>query len=161
MKPVIIGLGLTLLLILGGVILVSRTNNAAVLSQNQEVKAGVDRTEHDWGQIGINNGKVRAEFAITNSGMAALQLANVVTSCACTTAQVVIGGKASPYFGMHTKSGWTGQIEPGQSAKLVVEFDPLFHGPQGIGQITRQTTVETNDPGQRQLTFITTAEVIK
>lgn len=159
MKTVVIGLGLTLLLIAGGVFLVMRTNNSAVLSQGQGVTVAVDRASHDWGQIGIDNGKVQAEFILINSGSAPLQLGNIVTSCACTTAQVVIGGKASPYFGMHTKSGWTGQVDPGQSAKLVVEFDPLFHGPQGVGQITRQTTVETNDPAQKLLTFITTANV--
>lgn len=161
MKTMLIGLGLTLLLIFGGVVLVTKTNNTAVLSQSEAVQVNTDRTDYDWGEIGINNGKVWAEFVIANTGSAPLELGNVKTSCACTTAQVVIDGQASPYFGMHTKSGWTGEVAPGESAKLIVEFDPLFHGPQGVGQITRQTTVETNDPTQKLLTFITTAEVVR
>ena len=160
MKLIIVGLSLTLLLVFGGVFLVTRTNNSASLAGSQTTQVSVDKTSHDWGEIGINNGKVQAEFSLTNTGSAPLQLANISTSCMCTTAQAVIDGKASPYFGMMQKSSWTGQVEPGKSAKLIVEFDPAFHGPQGIGQITRQTTVETNDPNQRQLTFTATANVI-
>jgi len=160
MKLILVGLSLTLLLILGGVFLVSKTNNKASLAGGQNTQVSVDKTSFDWGTIGINDGKVKAEFDLKNSGTAPLELANVSTSCMCTTAQVVIEGKASPYFGMHQKSSWTGQVEPGKSAQLIVEFDPLFHGPQGVGQITRQIVVETNDPGQKQLTFNLTAEVI-
>ena len=161
MKLILIGLSLTLLLIFGGVFLVSKTNNKASLAGGQNTQVSVDKTSYDWGEIGINDGKVQAEFTLTNAGAASLQLANVSTSCECTTAQIVIEGKASPYFGMHQKSSWTGQVEPGKSAKLIVEFDPAFHGPQGIGQITRQAVVETNDSKQRKLTFVTTANVIK
>lgn len=161
MKLILIGLSLTLLLIFGGVFLVTKTNNRASLTTNQTTQVSVDKTSFDWGEIGINNGKVQAEFNLTNTGSAPLQLANVSTSCMCTTAQIEIEGKRSPYFGMMQKSSWTGQVEPGKTAKLIVEFDPAFHGPQGVGQITRQAVVETNDPDQRQLTFVTTANVIK
>lgn len=160
MKPILVGLSLTLLLIFGGVFLVSKTNNEASLAGNQDTQVSVDKTSFNWGTIGINDGKVQAEFNLKNNGTAPLELANVSTSCMCTTAQVIIGGRPSPYFGMHQKSSWTGEVSPGQSAQLVVEFDPAFHGPQGIGQITRQIVVETNDPTQPQLTFVTTADVI-
>lgn len=160
MKLILMGLSLTLLLIFGGVFLVTKTNNKASLATSQTTQVTVDKTSFDWGTIGINDGKVQAEFGLTNTGSAPLQLANVSTSCMCTTAQVIIEGKASPYFGMMQKSSWTGQVEPGKSAKLIVEFDPAFHGPQGIGQITRQAVVETNDPDQKQLTFSLNAEVI-
>lgn len=161
MKLILVGLSLTLLLIFGGVFFITKTNNRASLATNQTTQVAVDKTSFDWGEIGINNGKVQAEFDLKNSGSAPLQLANVSTSCMCTTAQVEIEGKRSPYFGMMQKSSWTGQVEPGKTAKLIVEFDPAFHGPQGVGQITRQAVVETNDPDQRQLTFVTTANVIK
>ena len=159
MKLILMGLILTLLLIFGGVFFVSKTNNPASLATSQTTQVSVDKTNFDWGTIGINDGKVQAEFDLKNSGPAPLQLANISTSCMCTTAQVMIEGKVSPYFGMHQKSSWMGQVEPGKSARLVVEFDPAFHGPQGIGQITRQIVVETNDPDQKQLTFNLTANV--
>ncbi|MBU2051665.1 DUF1573 domain-containing protein [Patescibacteria group bacterium] len=159
MKLILIGLSLTLLLIFGGVFFITKTNNRASLAGSQTTQVSVDKTSHDWGEIGINNGKVQAEFSLTNTGSAPLQLANISTSCMCTTAQAVIEGKASPYFGMHQKSAWTGQVEPGKSAKLIVEFDPAFHGPQGVGQITRQVVLETNDTNQKQLTFNLTANV--
>ena len=160
MKLILIGLSLTLILIFGGVFLVAKTNNVASLNGSQITQLTIDKTSHDWGTIGINDGKVQTEFNLTNNGNAPLELANVSTSCMCTTAQVEIEGKRSPYFGMHQKSSWTGQVAPGKSAKLIVEFDPAFHGPQGTGQITRQIVVETNDPSQRQLTFTASAEVI-
>ena len=159
MKLILIGLSLTLLLIFGGVFFVAKSNNRASLVSGQTTQVTTDKTSYDWGTIGINNGKVQAEFNLTNAGSAPLQLANVSTSCMCTTARVEIDGKASPYFGMHQQSSWTGEVVPGNSAKLIVEFDPAFHGPQGIGQITRQVVVETNDPGQKQLTFTTAANV--
>jgi hypothetical protein len=161
MKTIIIGLILTLVLVFGGVFLVTKTSQVATLAQDQNVNVTIDKLSHDWGQIGINDGKVRAEFALTNSGSASLKLANVSTSCMCTTAQVEIDGRKSPYFGMHQKSSWSGEVAPGGVAKLVVEFDPAFHGPEGIGQITREITVETNDPDQKQLAFTTSAVVTK
>ena len=160
MKTILIALSLTLLLIFGGVFLVTKTNNRASLATSQSTQVTVDKTSFEWGTIGINDGKVQAEFTLTNTGSAPLQLANISTSCMCTTAQVEIEGKKSPYFGMMQKSSWTGQVEPGKSAKLMVEFDPAYHGPQGIGQNDRQVTVETNDPGQKKLTFYVTSKVI-
>jgi hypothetical protein len=161
MKTILIGLVVTLVLIFGGVFWLSKTGQSATLAQNEDARVSVDKTSYDWGTIGIKNGKVKAEFSLTNTGSSPLELANISTSCVCTTAQLEIVGKRSPYFGMHQKSAWTGRVESGQSAKLVVEFDPAFHGPEGVGAITRQVEVETNDPSQKLLTFVTTAIVTK
>ncbi len=161
MKTIVIGLAVTLLLIFGGVFWLSKSGQSATLAQNQDARVSVDKTSHDWGTIKINGGKVQAEFNLTNTGSSPLQLANVSTSCMCTTAQVEIDSKKSPYFGMHQKSSWSGQVEPGKSAQLIVEFDPAFHGPEGVGAISRQIEVETNDPTQKLLTFEATAVVTK
>jgi len=160
MKLILIGLSLTLLLIFGGVFLVSKTNNPASLATSQTTQVSTDKTSFDWGTIGINDGIVEKTFTITNNGAGPLKLAGVVTSCMCTTAQVKTSDSLSPAFGMHQKSSWSEQVEPGQSADLIVAFDPAFHGPSGVGAITRIVTVDTNDASQPQLSFTLTANVV-
>lgn len=150
---IIIGLVLTTLIILiGGIFLVSKTS-LPQLTTSQEVHAQVDKTSHDWGNIPLSGGNVQKTFTIKNTGKAVLELANITTSCMCTTVQVVINDQKSPYFGMHSKSSWVGKVPPDNQAEILVEFDPAFHGPSGVGQITRQISLETNDPNQPKLTF--------
>lgn len=149
---------LTLAIIGGGSYLVVKSSPSQ-LSADQSTVATTTETSFDWGTIGINNGKVQKTFVIKNSGSSPLKLNNVVTSCMCTTAQVVINGQSSPAFGMHAKSSWSGEVLPGQSADLVVVFDPAFHGPSGVGSITRIVTVDANDAKNSQLSFTLTANV--
>jgi hypothetical protein len=159
-KILIVGAVLiTLAIIVGGVLLVVKSGPSQ-LTVTQEVEVEVPETSYDWGEIGINDGIVQKTFLIKNSGSAPLQLNNVVTSCMCTTATLSIDGQVSPAFGMHAKSGWLGTVAPGEAAALVVEFDPAFHGPSGVGVISRQITLNTNDSNQPQLTFNLTAKVI-
>ncbi len=150
---------LTAAIIGGGSYLVVRSSPSQ-LSSDQSAVATITETSFDWGTIGINNGKVQKNFTIKNNGSSPLRLNNVVTSCMCTTAQVVINGQSSPAFGMHAKSSWSGEVEPGQNADLVVVFDPAFHGPSGVGAITRIITVDTSDAKNPQLSFTLTANVV-
>ena len=150
----------TIVILFGGVFLVSKIGNTPQLEVAQEASLSIEETSHTWGDIGINDGNVQKTFIIKNSGPGTLELANIATSCMCTTAQVIIDGKPSPHFGMHSKSGWVGEVSPNGEAELIVEFDPAFHGPSGVGQITRQINLETNDANQPKLTFNLTANVI-
>jgi len=118
------------------------------------------KTDHDWGTIGINDGKVRATYTIKNEGTESLKLFNIVTSCACTTAQIKVGEKTSPEFGMHTKSQYVSEVSPKKTAELIAVFDPAFHGPSGTGPITRQIMIETNDKTNPQLAFTAEAVVV-
>jgi len=79
----------------------------------------------------------------------------------CTTAQVIIDGKSSPLFKMHQKSAWTGEVQPGKEAELKVIFDPAFHGPSGVGAMTRQIEVATNDKNNPKLEFMLKGVVVK
>jgi hypothetical protein len=104
----------------------------------------------------MKDGIVTKEFEIKNTGNQTLKLFNVSTSCMCTTAKF----EGSPeIFGMHTKSNSVKEVAPHQSTKLQVIFDPAFHGPSGIGPITRQVSVQTNDPDHTELDFTLTAMV--
>ncbi len=159
-KIIIAIITLTLLIIIGGVSFLSKTGSTQ-LQTSKEVHFQILETSHDWGEIPINNGNVNKTFRIENNGPEVLELANISTSCMCTTAQVTINDQVSPFFGMHSKSSWLGQVPAGQSAQVFIEFDPAFHGPNGTGQVTRQVSIQTNDPNNPLITFNLTGNVIK
>ncbi len=166
MKPnrLVIVISIVTLAILGlGVWLISRPASGSQLGATTSVggKAEVPVTSFDWGTINYGGGDVTAEFDIANSGVAPLKLSEVSTSCMCTTAQVIINDQNSPFFGMHQKSSWIGQIPVGGQAKLKVVFDPAFHGPSGVGPVTRQIVMTTNDPQHPKLEFNLKGTVVK
>ena len=150
----------TVVLVGGGTYLFGTEELPADVAPSGDTKLVVENTNHSWGEIPINGGNVRAEFMIKNEGEAPLRLFDVSTSCTCTTAQLEINGKKSPEFSMHTKSGYVTEVPPGESAKLKIEFDPAFHGPQGVGAMTRQIRMKTNDAERQELMFTMDGVVI-
>lgn len=125
------------------------------------VSLNSEQNSHDWGEIPIDGGVVQASFFIENTSAETLKLYNVLTSCMCTSAQLKTANKLSPRFGMHEKGGSVFTVDPGETAELVVEFDPAFHGPSGLGAISRTVTMQTNDANQPELSFHVTATVVK
>jgi len=157
----LIGLTIGMIIIIGGsYFLVNQADSTSKIQTSSNAKVATDVTDHDWGTIGINDGKVQATYTIKNKGTETLKLFNVTTSCACTTAEIKIGDVTSPTFGMHTKSQYISEVPPGKTAEVIAIFDPAFHGPSGTGQITRQIMVETNDKTNPQLSFSAEANVI-
>jgi hypothetical protein len=124
-----------------------------------QAKAVVGENSLDWGEFGINEGDKSAFFTIKNEGPDPLQLSNVITSCACTTAQLIMGDKQSPAFGMHNKSAYVFEVPAGQEAQVKVVFDPLFHGPNGVGAISREVKISTNDLAHPELKFMVSGVV--
>lgn len=151
----------TILIISVGIFFAFRMEESGSMDPNEKVGMKVENTYHDWGEIGINEGDVSASFEIKNEGEEALKIADIKTSCMCTTAKLKINGKESPVFGMHTKSSYVASISPGDTGTLEVDFDPDYHGPSGIGPITRQVTMITNDPNNQDMTFLLEAVVKK
>lgn len=126
-----------------------------------DVHAVTTETNHNWGDIGINDGKVTTDFTVKNTGTSTLKIHDIVTSCMCTSAQFFTADGTSPVFGMHTESNYVVRIAPGENAKLTVTFDPLYHGPDALGPITRTVTMATNDLANPTLGFFLTGNVIK
>lgn len=159
-KVVMFGIvGATVLVIAGGVWVSGRSGSVSGVSVEEDARARVEELTHDWGEIHIDGGKVEKVFNIRNEGSGTLKLYNVKTSCMCTTAQLMLGEKLSPEFGMHSKSSYKLEVPKGETAKLKVVFDPAFHGPSGVGPITRQVVVQTNDIDRQKLNFSLEAEV--
>lgn len=159
-KKIIVGIIFGVLVLLGGtVFLATRVSSSANIETSNGAKVSLSETAWEWGEIGIKDGKVEKEFEIKNTGSDTLKLYNIATSCMCTTAQFM--DDDSHIFGMHTKSGYVKEVKLGESTKIKVVFDPLFHGPDGVGPISRQVTMMTNDPEQNNLSFMLTATVRK
>ena len=59
----------TVILIGGSYALLTLTDTASKIESSSNVKAIItSKTDHDWGTIGINDGKVSATYTIKNDG---------------------------------------------------------------------------------------------
>jgi|SRR3989344_2759516 len=154
-------LGFTLLIIIGGGFLVGKASSATNIQASLDVKIQIEERSFAWGEIKYDGAKAAKTFKIKNAGTDTLKVWNVKTSCACTSAQIRVGQDSSPLFSMHTNSSWVGQISPGAEAELEVVFDQRYHGPSGVGQITRQITMQTNDSSSPSLEFSLSGTVTK
>jgi len=162
LDPFVIWIGVITLAILGGVIYFgSKMGATPKVVTSQNIELAVDSKNHDWGVIDYDNGIVSQNFAIKNTGSNTLELYDVLTYCMCTTAQLTTPGQTSRKFDMHEKSSPVFSVPPGETAQLKVEFDPAFHGPSGLGSITRTVNMKTNDASNPQLTFTLTGQVVK
>lgn len=151
----------TILILGGGVFLAQKVTSTPEVVSNSNAQAQVEQTSHDWGTIPLKGGDVKQTFIITNIGTEPLQLHGVQTSCMCTTAKVTVNDQTSPSFGMHQKSNWIGEVPAGGTADVEVVFIPDYHGPSGVGAITRQVTVATSDPDYPEIEFLLSANVVK
>lgn len=154
-------LGFTLLVVIGGVFMISKSEGPGKVVASQNAQVVADEKSFDWGEIKYDGPKAAKTFRIRNNGTEVLKLTNVKTSCACTSAQIKSKSEVSPYFNMHSVSSWVGEIPPGEEAELEVVFDQRFHGPTGVGPINRIITIETNDEKNRKIEFNLIGNVIK
>lgn len=139
--------------------IITKPTGTTTIQPSTQTKFTTGTKTHSWEEIDINSGKVNHSFLIKNKGKDTLKLYNLKTSCACTTAKLIKEGETSPIFGMHTKSSYTMSLNPGETASLSVTFDPAYHGPSGIGDVTRQIALETKDPSNPEVTYTLTAMV--
>jgi hypothetical protein len=156
----LVGVATVAIFILGLVV----TSNAAPkeLEKNAEVKLEFQGpSTHDWGAIDIFGGNVEKIFTVKNTGEGTLQMTNFKTSCMCTEVQVELAGEKSPMFGMHSASNWVANLGPGEEANLRVIYDPLAHGPNATGPVTRFVSFDTNDPSLPYAELRANANVVK
>jgi len=139
----------------------TRTNPTNQVTSSSQVSILMDADSHDWGTIDYSGGIVSKTFSIKNTSDTTLQLYEVKTSCMCTTAQLKTPETTSRKFKMHDKTTDVIEVKPGETADLLVEFDPAFHGPSGVGPITRTITMSTNSTKDSVLKFNLTGTVVK
>lgn len=116
----------------------------------------VDKESYDFGEIDIFGGNVETTYTITNEGEQDVEIVSAVTSCMCTSGE--IGGMK---FGMHSATGGRVTIPAGGQELLTAIYDPLAHGPNGTGKITRELTLTTNSVETPEITVKFSANVTK
>ena len=127
----------------------SSTNTKAVVSKVAGAKLSVDHNFKTVGDIGYSKGILYHSFPIKNIGNKDLEIANMASSCMCTKVFLKVNGKNGPEFGMKgmsAPSDWKGILKPGEKGEIIAAFDPAYHGPQGVGKVSRTASFETNDP---------------
>lgn len=98
------------------------------------------------GDVSTKEGKVEISITIKNTGQTDLIVDRLSTSCACTTVSVINDGQEGPVFGTGTPpEDWSTTIQPGETAKLRIYYDPTFHE-DVRGPMMREIYVSSNDP---------------
>jgi len=110
---------------------IEKVQSSSTLSSDKEI--------YDFGDIDIFGGTVETEFALTNEGADDIVITGGTTSCGCTNGE--IGGIS---FGMHEKMRGEFTIPAGETKNLKVIYDPMAHGPSGVGLAQRSVFLKTN-----------------
>ncbi|MDP2684334.1 MAG: DUF1573 domain-containing protein [bacterium] len=106
----------------------------------------LELSSYDFGDVSQALGVVNKSFTINNSGSDDLIINNLLSSCGCTSVALVIDGIEGPKFGMHNNpTDWSATIKPGESAELIIYYDPNVHK-DFRGAATREVTIFSNDP---------------
>ena len=148
--------GLIIAVFVGGLILMGvfgifgdeseGTANASTLSS--------EHNTYDFGNVSMADGHVTHTFSIDNTNPEPIIVTKIYTSCMCTEASLIYQNEKKGPFGMqgHGPLPKVNQtIAPGESADILVDFDPTAHGPAGVGAIDRTVFIETADGGRMAL----------
>lgn len=102
-----------------------------------------DRTSHDFGEIPQFGGTVETTFTIKNTGKGVLEIGQITTSCACTTAKIE---KLA--------------IGPGQETALQVIFNPNLHE-EPEEKFQRTIFIPTNDPQNKDAELTISVDILE
>lgn len=166
-KKIIIGVIIITLAILGGSAFFignSPSTTKATLQKTIGARLETPETSFDFKNILYSGGNAIHEFKIKNIGDKDLEIANMNTSCACSKVYFRSAKGESPKFsmkGMSPPSSWKGILAPGEEGVVVTDFDPAYHGPQGIGPISRIASFETSDLDHPYVEFTFSGNVVK
>lgn len=119
------------------------------LAENAPVdspKITIEPTFFNFGDVSQAAGEVSQSFTVRNAGKTSLEINNLLSSCGCTTAALIVDGQEGPRFGMHNNpKDWSATLDPDATAVLKVYYDPNVH-PDFRGDATREITIFSNDP---------------
>ena len=158
-KNRIIGTVLVVLL-LGGLVVAAKPGPAAKSPPPAEAQSQSDLSAQelsfDFGTVSMAAGNVTHRFSIKNANAAPVVIRKISTSCMCTTAQLVKGGRKLAIYGM-PGHGYVPNLDepiaPNEQAMVEVVFDPAAHGPAGIGRVERLVTIYTGAAQPLELSF--------
>ncbi len=150
----LIFLGLVAAIVIAGAFYLGLTG--AFAPNESSASLTVPKTSHSFGDIDIFGGKVSAKFPLKNESDEPIDILWGKTTCMCT--EGTIDGKT---FGMH--EGFIGKItiNPGETKILRATYDPLAHGPNAVGPITRALILGTNSTTTEQIEVKIDGNVVK
>lgn len=119
-------------------------------------KISVIEPPYDFGDIDIFAGKVDTTYTLKNEGTEAVTIIKAGTSCMCTEGEI-----AGLMFGMHGSDVNSVTIPAGGEEKVKAIYDPLAHGPNGTGPVTRTLMLETNSSETPKIELRFSANVVK
>ncbi len=111
---------------------------------------------YDFGEIEIFAGKVSTNFTLKNEGEEAVTITKAATSCMCTEGEI-----AGLTFGMHGSDVKSVVIPPGGEEVVQATYDPLAHGPKGVGPVTRTLQLDTDSAVTPRIELRFSANVVK
>ncbi len=159
-KKLVIGAA-AVLVVLGGLIVAAKPGPAPRAPARVETPSSriltAKETNFDFGSISMAAGKVVHRYWIRNTGVTPIVVRKMYTSCMCTTAALVKGGRKFDSYGMPGHGfipTLNEPIAPNEAAMVEVVFDPAAHGPAGIGKIERSVTIQTNLESPLELAFV-------
>ena len=129
--------------------IVIKTNQTTAVSTPVVGIKGDDKVDQ-LGNVPRLGGLIVKEYSFTNTTDKLVKLGRLTTSCMCTKAKVVIGSQESALYGMESSGDLNTplnfELKPGESGKVVVNFDPNAHGPKGVGPFDRVIRLYFADP---------------
>ena len=152
LKPVWFIVIIPSVILLGIIFAVNTANKNTQAETSSAVSTAtykLDKTAYSFGTISQRDGNVETFYELTNTGTDEIFVKEMFTSCMCTRAQLVFANDQTGFYGMKGHGGATDfrvgkSIQPGETVKIKAVFDPNAHGPQGVGYIKRNITLETN-----------------
>ena len=120
------------------------------LNDKEKPRAEVKELFKDMGTIKVSDQKSE-DFVVKNGGSKPLQLSQISSSCGCTVGQVIIDGKESEEFGMHSQSDYIAEIAHQKQATVKVTYRPYVM--PVYGPVDREVYITTNDPENTKLVF--------
>ena len=148
MSKNVITTAIAIAVLLLGIILVARGRGNQSEPATASGKLTAAEKTYNFGKISMAAGTVRHSFAVKNESGAAVKIKKIFTSCMCTQATLKLGEKTVGPYGMPGHGlapSVNEEIAAGGEALVEVVFDPAAHGPAGVGRVSRQVTVETDD----------------
>lgn len=177
-KLIYVSLAIILLGAAGALIVLSKNNNTSVqnnliapenieqpvngkIDQKVESTLETDKKDFDFGNIPIYGGKVSTKFRLKNTGSQELTLTSITTSCMCTEATIDDKTFGMP-MGGHNMYPEANIKIPAQSTKeITVTFDPLAHGDDATGPVSRIISIETDSNSTPLIEMRISGNVVK
>jgi hypothetical protein len=148
--PIIIGIIIFALVIFGGIILATVLSAPPPIAQYKPTdqdrpKLEIGQTLFDFGSMKLTDVKSQ-DVPLKNTGTKPLIISDILTSCDCTFAQLIVADKTSPRFSMQRNPDWRGEILPGKGGVIKITYEPKIMPVKG--GVKRNIVFKTNDPNQ-------------